>query len=196
MGLLQRPRASAVVDFYATVERINFAARAISTQPDEKVLLENYTTLVDVVEQAGRKSMPLLLEFPFDEHDADFRAEIAKWGATEASSAMIKTGNALDAIVASLRSALTPRWLNTIGLSLGILGVLIIFEWGPPQPSFDEGVAIGLSSDNVLENGKTVTENDADVRRLKHRYEIMSRAGLGLIGLGFVAQLAAVRRAG
>ncbi len=33
-----------------------------------------------------------------------------------------------------------------------------------------------------------------DARRLKRQYEIMSRVGLGLIGLGFVAQLAAVRR--
>ncbi len=26
-------------------------------------------------------------------------------------------------------------WLNTIGLILGMIGVAMIFKWGPPQPS-------------------------------------------------------------
>jgi hypothetical protein len=87
-----------------------------------------------------------------------------------------------------LRGTLTARRLNTLGLVLGIVGVLIIFRWGPPQPSFDEAVYLSLV-------GREAQQNVEDVKRLKRQYEIMSRVGLGLIGLGFLAQLAAVRRA-
>jgi hypothetical protein len=89
---------------------------------------------------------------------------------------------------------LTAQWLNTIGLALGMVCVVILFIWGPPQPDFDEGVAIGLELDTVLKDGKTVVEKDADVRRLKRWHTVMSRIGLGLIGVGFFAQLIATWR--
>ena len=81
MGLLRRPRAPAVVDFYATIERFNFAAKAISNEPNEKVSPPNYLELIDLIEQVCRRSLPLLSELPFDKRDAEFRAEIAKWDA-------------------------------------------------------------------------------------------------------------------
>jgi hypothetical protein len=82
---------------------------------------------------------------------------------------------------------LTARWLNTVGLVLGMLGVVILFIWGPPQPSFDEAVPLQLE-------GPQFDRMAEDVRRLKRRYEIMSRVGLGLIGVGFFVQLVAVWR--
>jgi hypothetical protein len=91
-------------------------------------------------------------------------------------------------------SALTPQWLNTVGLLLGIAGVVILFIWGPPQPNLDEAVGLALDFGTVLANGEKVSDMEEDVRRLKRRHEIMSRIGLGLIGLGFAAQLAAVWR--
>lgn len=81
MGLLWWPRAAAVVDFYATIERINFAVRAISNEPSEKVLMSNYSTLIEIIEEACQTSLPLLSEFPFDKRDAVYRARIAKWEA-------------------------------------------------------------------------------------------------------------------
>lgn len=87
---------------------------------------------------------------------------------------------------------MSDQWLNTIGLTLGMVGVVILFIWGPPQPDFDEGVALGLLPGDVLENGQTVAEKDADVRRLKLWHKVMSRIGLCLIGLGFGVQLIAV----
>jgi hypothetical protein len=80
MGLSRRPRGAAVVEFYATVERLNFAARAISNVPSEKVEMSNYSTLIEKFEEACCASLPLLSELPFDERDAVFRTEIAKWG--------------------------------------------------------------------------------------------------------------------
>jgi hypothetical protein len=47
--------------------------------------------------------------------------------------------------------------LNTIGLVFGLVGVVIIFIWGPPQPQLEEGVGRGLENDTPIdENGKTV----------------------------------------
>ena len=79
MGLLWRPYAADVVIFYATIERLNYTARAMSNEPNEKVTPENYSTLIDLIEVVCRTSLPLLSEFPFDERDAVFRAKIAKW---------------------------------------------------------------------------------------------------------------------
>jgi hypothetical protein len=79
-------------------------------------------------------------------------------------------------------SALTPRWLNTVGLVLGMLGVVIVFIWGPPQPDLDP-------------HGKLLlNQEDEATQQLEGRYEIMSRVGLGLIGAGFAVQLVAVWR--
>jgi hypothetical protein len=72
------------------------------------------------------------------------------------------------------------RWLNTIGLALGIVGVEIIFHWGPPQPDLDPQGKLLLAA-----------SVDKTVEQLRNQYEIMSRVGLGLVGLGFVAQLVA-----
>ena len=81
MGLLRRPRAAAVVAFYASVERVNFSARAMSNEPDAKVSVWNYSALTDQIEEACRASLPLLSEFPFDKRDAYLKAKIAKWDA-------------------------------------------------------------------------------------------------------------------
>lgn len=86
------------------------------------------------------------------------------------------------------------KWLNTIGLMLGIAGVVIIFRWGPPQPDFDEGVSLGLTDKTPLSDGRTVAERAEDVKRLKHWHNVMSRVGLSLIAFGFGAQLIAVWR--
>jgi hypothetical protein len=73
MGLLKRPRAADVVEFYATVERLNFIAKAMSNEPTEKVSPSNYSVLVEAIEGACQKSLPLLSELPPDDRDANFR---------------------------------------------------------------------------------------------------------------------------
>ena len=91
---------------------------------------------------------------------------------------------------------MTAQWLNTIGLVLGMVGVVILFIWGPPQPDFDEGIAMGVSfsEDTVFEDGTKPSEIVARVKRLKRVHQIMSRVGLGLIGVGFGAPHIAVWR--
>jgi hypothetical protein len=86
LGLLRRPRSAAVVDFYATVERLNFAVKAMSNSPNGWVTTIKYLRLIELVEEASRTSLPLLSKFPLDKRDAEFREEIAKWEAEQRRS--------------------------------------------------------------------------------------------------------------
>jgi len=86
---------------------------------------------------------------------------------------------------------ITAQALNTIGLTLGMLGVALTFVWGPPQPQLEEGVGIGLEDGTPLGNGLTVAQHDVLVRRRRFRHTVLSRAGLGLIFFGFLFQLLA-----
>jgi hypothetical protein len=82
--------------------------------------------------------------------------------------------------------------INSFGLVLGIIGAGILFRWGFPQPSFEEGVGFGLEDANVLENGLTVAENNQKVREEKEQFTNISKLGLALIIAGFAFQLLAV----
>jgi hypothetical protein len=53
----------------------------MSNEPTEKVSPSNYSVLIEAIEEVGRTSLPLLSELPFDERDAEFRAEIVNWDA-------------------------------------------------------------------------------------------------------------------
>ncbi len=86
-----------------------------------------------------------------------------------------------------------PKILNTIGLLLGIVGVIIIFIWGPPQPTLEEGIGLGLEDNTPInESGKTVKQHNGEIRQKRKRYNRLSRTGLVLVFLGFLFQLFAV----
>jgi len=82
-----------------------------------------------------------------------------------------------------------PQTLNTIGLILNIAGVLLLFFFGFPQPTHEEGVGRGLEDATPLPNGKTVEEHDKSVRRRKLVYLVCSNAALVLLFAGFGFQL-------
>lgn len=83
--------------------------------------------------------------------------------------------------------------MNIIGLVLNMVGVVIIFFFGPPQPSFKEGIAIGLEDETPIDSsGKTVATHNQEIKK-KHRYFLsISKAGLIIIFAGFAFQLCAV----
>ena len=81
---------------------------------------------------------------------------------------------------------------NSMGLVLGMLGVALIFVWGPPQPQLDEGVDRVLEDDTPLENGLTVAQYNMDVRKRRLRHKRLSRIGLVLVFIGFFCQFLAV----
>ena len=80
-------------------------------------------------------------------------------------------------------------WTNVAGLVFGMVGVLMIFVWVPPQPSFETGVPIGLEDGNVLSHGRTVREHNDEIKAKRRRHFWVSRLGLGLIFLGFFLQM-------
>jgi hypothetical protein len=66
-----------------------------------------------------------------------------------------------------------------------MVGVVIIFIWGPPQPTFDiEGTVLII-------DGPREDAIKAKQRQQRKRHLICSRIGLGLIGVGFLLQLVA-----
>jgi len=90
-------------------------------------------------------------------------------------------------------SIMDPRILSTIGLIFGIIGVLIVFVWGPPQPILSPGISLGLENGTPIDDtGKTVAEYNRDVAKRRKSYTRMSSFGLILIMIGFALQLWAV----
>jgi len=80
--------------------------------------------------------------------------------------------------------------LNTIGLALGIVGVILLFFFGFPQPSFEHGVSIDVEDGTVIdEKGTTAHQYAKQALAAKRDHESISSSGLALVGLGFVFQL-------
>jgi hypothetical protein len=87
------------------------------------------------------------------------------------------------------------RWLNPLGLILGMIGVVLIFFWGPPQPSFEgASLSYSLNPDYPMpdKGGKTVAEFNAEQAATKELYQHISQLGLGFVFVGFGCQLIAV----
>jgi hypothetical protein len=74
--------------------------------------------------------------------------------------------------------------LNTVGLALNMVGVVLLFFYGPSQPNLEEGISLGVE-------GVIVEEHNAKVRRLRSRHELFSRIALVLIFIGFLLMLIA-----
>jgi hypothetical protein len=80
--------------------------------------------------------------------------------------------------------------LNSIGLGLGMTGVIILFIFGPPQPSLEEGIGLGLEDGNVVDHtGKTVAQYNREVQKRRRTHSVMSKLGLALVFMGFGFQM-------
>lgn len=82
-------------------------------------------------------------------------------------------------------------WLNEIGLWLAVAGGLIIFRWGPPQPSFHDYVGLAVQPGTRTPDGRTAGEIAAEATRQRRRFQCLSRIGLSLVILGFGLQAVA-----
>ena len=89
---------------------------------------------------------------------------------------------------------MTGDLLTIIGLSADIVGVLILFKYGFPQPSYDEVsvTALEASDNTVLADGTSIAQLKADLAKRKKLYRTMSFTGLFVVLLGFVLQLLGV----
>ena len=84
---------------------------------------------------------------------------------------------------------MSAQCLNTIGLGLNIIGVVLVFFFGFPQPTHEEGVSLGLEDATPIPNGKTVTEHNQSVTQRRRIYLIFSNIALVLMLVGFCFQL-------
>jgi hypothetical protein len=82
----------------------------------------------------------------------------------------------------------SAQLLNSVGLVLGMVGVLLIFLFGPPMPDLEHGGGLGIDEGTRLADGRTVAEHNADRLRLRTRHLRVSQAGLLLVFAGFALQ--------
>lgn len=65
-----------------------------------------------------------------------------------------------------------------IGLVLDVVGVMMLFWWGPPMPDLNPKISLQLEG-----------SEDAKTQKKRCCYEVMSRIALLVVLLGFVCQL-------
>ena len=83
--------------------------------------------------------------------------------------------------------------LNSIGLGVGMVGVIILFIFGPPQPTLESGMSVGLEDATPIHgSGRTVASYNQEIEKARNTHSIMSKVGLALIFLGFGFQLWAI----
>ncbi|MGS4265347.1 hypothetical protein [Serratia marcescens] len=87
---------------------------------------------------------------------------------------------------------MTSPELNAIGLISNILGVILIFFFGLPQPSHDEGVSLGLEDNTRLNDGTTVKQRNLKIKRRKFIYKSFAYLALALMIMGFALQLLSI----
>jgi hypothetical protein len=145
-------------------------------------------------EKAGpdAKLTDLLVTLANCEKARSFRSTTAARPGSRASASELNPSSTITAPRPPRRSKKMARWLTSTGLVLGMAGVVIIFIWGPPQPDFQEGVALGATPATRLPDGTTVAEQIEKTKTLKRRYTRMSRLGLALIFAGFAVQAVAL----
>lgn len=81
------------------------------------------------------------------------------------------------------------KTFTLIGLFFGIAGSAILFIYYNPQPTFNQGISIGLEDNTVIDDkGTTVKQYNLNNEKDKMKYINKSRIGLSLLMLGFVCQ--------
>lgn len=84
---------------------------------------------------------------------------------------------------------MTAQYLNVIGLTLNIVGVVMVFFFGFPQPSHEDSVGRAVESGTRMPDGRTAGDYEEEARIRKKRYQIASKLALTLMVTGFVFQL-------
>ncbi len=87
--------------------------------------------------------------------------------------------------------AVAVSWLNSGGLLLNILGVVMIWFYGFPQPSFSKAGALLLEDNNPTPDGRTYRRVRAEQAATMKTYLSLSTLALFWMIAGFVLQFLA-----
>lgn len=80
------------------------------------------------------------------------------------------------------------KLVGSIGLLLDLVGVILLFKYGFPQPDFSEDVGLALPDTNEYEGGMTVGDFARIQRKKKEVYKRISICSLVLIIFGAIVQ--------
>jgi hypothetical protein len=78
---------------------------------------------------------------------------------------------------------LSGRYVGAIGSGIAFCGGLVLFKWGPPQPSFQTYIGLALIQSRDIQPQQ---------EKLRRRYQMMSQIGMALVTMGFLIQTVAV----
>jgi hypothetical protein len=69
------------------------------------------------------------------------------------------------------------RWLNITGLCLGMVGVVVLFIWGPPQPTLEPGVNLTADEETITDpkTGQTAADYNREIKEKRTLYGFMSK---------------------
>jgi hypothetical protein len=82
--------------------------------------------------------------------------------------------------------------LTASGLLLDIVGVAMLFKYGPLQPSPHTRPGIALEDNTLCDDGRTVKEHEIENEELLKKYDSRSKIALSTIIIGFLFQFVAV----
>ena len=72
----------------------------------------------------------------------------------------------IDSAEEAKEMTMCPQSLNTIGLIFNMAGVLILFRYGFPQPTHEEGTSLAIQ-------GPVADKNAQEARRIKRKYLVL-----------------------
>jgi len=118
-------------------------------------------------------------------------SELTTFGITLLGSACVSIFAHPQARAVSLRimqQAGSFMSLTAAGLCLNMVGVMLVFFFGFPQPSHEEGMGMELEDETPLPGGETVAQHNFWVRWRRKGYVGASHAGLAMMFVGFLLQ--------
>lgn len=87
---------------------------------------------------------------------------------------------------------MTSHCLNVAGLILNMLGVVLAFFFGFPQPDLNEEVGISVTEATPMPWGGTAGDHARKQSARKAKYRRLAYTALALMFAGFAAQLGAL----
>lgn len=79
--------------------------------------------------------------------------------------------------------------MEIAGLLFNVIGTLLLFFFGFPQPNYESGVPLEAEDNTPIGNGMTAKEYGEKIAKKKKCYRRMAYLSLSLILLGFLMQL-------